>query len=93
MRTEATRPSYVLVLIALVAAAIAVYCGFVGARLIYLALTFGRDAPLGQGAPMIFGLLSYISVVTAAVVFPFIALAAAAIAWLCWKTGTSRLAA
>jgi hypothetical protein len=82
-----------MVLFAIIAAAIAVYCGFVGVRLIYLALTFGRDAPLEQGPSMVFGLLSYISVVTAAVVFPFIALAAAAIAWLCWKTGTSRLAA
>ncbi|HEY1269442.1 MAG TPA: hypothetical protein VGH16_19440 [Candidatus Binatia bacterium] len=93
MRTEATGSSYVLLLLALIAAAIAVYCGFVGARLIYLALTFGREVPLAQGPPMVFGLLSYISVVTAAVVVPFIALAAAAIAWLCWKTGTSRVTA
>ncbi|HEY1373810.1 MAG TPA: hypothetical protein VGH50_15165 [Candidatus Binatia bacterium] len=93
MRTEATGSSPVLVLLALIAAAIAVYCGVVGARLIYLAMTFGKDVPLEQGPPMIFGLLSYISVLTAAVVVPFIAVAAAAIAWLCWKTGTSRLAA
>lgn len=91
MRTEAAGSSYVLVFLALIAAAVAVFCGFIGARLVYLALTFGRDVPMEQGATMVFGLLSYISVVTAAIVFPFIALASAAIAWLCWKTGTSRL--
>lgn len=92
MRSEATGSSNVLLLLAVIAAAVAVYCGFVGARLIYLALTFGRDGPLGEGPPMVFGLLAYISVVTAAVLFPFIALGSAAIAWLCWKTGTSRAA-
>ena len=91
MRTEATGSSYVLIFLALIAAAVAVFFGFIGAQLVYLAMTFGRDAPLEHGATMVFGLLSYISVVTAAIIFPFIALAAAAIAWLCWKTGTSRL--
>jgi hypothetical protein len=91
MRTEATGSSYVLIFLALIAAAVAVFFGFIGAQLVYLAMTFGRDVPLEQGATMVFGLLSYISVVTAAIIFPFIALASAAIAWLCWKTGTSRL--
>jgi hypothetical protein len=91
MRNEAAGSSYVLVFLALIAAVVAVFFGFIGARLVYLALTFGRDVPMEQGATMVFGLLSYISVVTAAIVFPFIALASAAIAWLCWKTGTSRL--
>jgi len=91
MRTAAKGASYILVFLALIAAAVAVFFGFIGARLVYLAVTFGRDAPLEQGPTMIFGLLSYISVVTAAVLFPFIALASAAIALLCWKTGTSRL--
>ena len=93
MRTETAGPNYVLVFVALVAAAVAVFFGFVGAQPVYLAATFGKDAPLQPGATMVFGLLSYISVVTAAIIFPFIALAAAAIAWLCWKTGTSRLTA
>jgi hypothetical protein len=91
MRNEAAGSSYVLVFLALIAAVVAVFFGFIGARLVYLALTFGRDVPMEQGATMVFGLLSYISVVTAAIVFPIIALASAAIAWLCWKTGTSRL--
>ena len=84
---------YLLIFIALVAAAVALFFGYVGAKLIYLAATFGSDVPLEQGAPMVFGLLSYISVVTAAIVFPFVSLAAAAIAWLCWKTGAVRAGA
>jgi len=92
MSTEAKAAGYLLVFLALLASAVALFFGFFGAQLVYLAVMFGRDVPLEQGATMIFGLLSYISVVTAAVVFPFLALAAAAIAWLCWKTGTSRLA-
>lgn len=80
----------ILILLALVAAAAALFFGYVGVRLIYLAATFGSDVPLEQGATMVFGLLSYISVVTAAVLFPFLSLAAAAIAWLCWKIGTAR---
>jgi len=79
----------ILIFFALVATAAALFFGFVGVRLIYIAATFGNDAPLEQGATMVFGLLSYISVVTAAVLFPFLSLAAAAIAWLCWKTGTA----
>jgi hypothetical protein len=79
-----------LVVFALVAAAVALFFAYTGARLIFLAASFGNDVPLDRGAPMVFGLLSYLSVVTAAVLFPFISLAAAAIAWLCWKTGTAR---
>jgi hypothetical protein len=79
-----------LIVLALIAAAAALFFGFMGARLIYLAASFGNDVPLERGAPMVFGLLSYLSVVTAAVLFPFISLAAAAIALLCWKTGTAR---
>jgi hypothetical protein len=79
-----------LIVLALVAAAAALFFGYTGARLIYVAASFGNDVPLERGAPMVFGLLSYLSVVTAAVLFPFISLAAAAIAWLCWKTGTAR---
>ncbi|HTM07504.1 MAG TPA: hypothetical protein VL754_03860 [Verrucomicrobiae bacterium] len=90
---EAAKGSYVLIFIALVAAAAAIFFGYVGAKLIFLAATFGNDVPLEQGATMVFGLLSYLSVVTAAVLFPFVSLAAAAIAWLCWKTGTARTAA
>jgi hypothetical protein len=87
---EAAKGSgYILVFIALVAAAAALFFGYIGVRLIYLAATFGSDVPLEQGAPMVFGLLSYISVVTAAVLFPFLSLTAAAIAWLCWKIGTA----
>ena len=92
MRTEAKGAGYILVFLALIAAAVAIFFGFIGAQLVYLAVMFGREAPLEPGATMVFGLLSYISVVTGAVLFPFIALAAAAIAWLCWKTGTSRSA-
>lgn len=91
---EAAKGSgYILIFLALVATAAALFFGYVGAKLIYLAATFGSDVPLEPGAPMVFGLLSYISVVTAAVLFPFISLAAAAVAWLCWKTGTARAAA
>ena len=80
----------ILMVVGVVAAAVALFFGYTGARLIYLAASFGNDVPLERGAPMVFGLLSYLSVVTAAVLFPFISLAAAAIAWLCWKTGTTR---
>lgn len=92
MKTEDKGAGYVLVFLALVAAALALFFGFLGAQLVYLAVMFGKDVPLEQGATMIFGLLSYISIVTAAVLFPFIALAAAAVSWLFWKIGTSRLA-
>jgi hypothetical protein len=80
----------ILIVFALVAAAGALFFGYIGARLIYLAASFGNDVPLERGAPMVFGLLSYLSIVTAAVLFPFLSLAAAAIAWLCWKTGSAR---
>jgi hypothetical protein len=90
MAQEARGSGYVLVIFAVVAAAAALFFGYVGAKLIYLAASFGKDVPLEEGATMVFGLLSYVSVVTAAVLFPFIAIAAAAIAWLCWKTGMSR---
>jgi hypothetical protein len=92
MRSEAKGPRYILVVLALIASAAALFFGFLAAQYVYLAVMFGRDGPLEPGVTMVFGLLSYVSVVTAAVLFPFIALAAAAIAWLCWKTGTSRLA-
>jgi|GEM_PF-2394483 hypothetical protein len=90
MASAAKGSANILLFISLVAAAAALFFGFMGARLIYLAASFGNDVPLEQGAPMVFGLLSYLSVVTAAVLFPFISVGSAAIAWLCWKTGTMR---
>jgi hypothetical protein len=44
---------YVLTVIALIAAAVALVFGYFGVKLIYLAATFGGDAPLRRGAPMI----------------------------------------
>jgi hypothetical protein len=72
-------------LIAVVASAIALFFGYYGAVLIYLAAKFAAGAPIGQGMDIIFGVASYITVVTAAVFVPLIAVVAAAIAWLCWK--------
>ncbi len=92
MSAEGKTAGYLLVSFALIASVAAVFFAYIGAELVYLAVSFGRDAPLEGGPAMVFGLLSYISVVTAAVLFPFIALAAAAIAWLCWKTGAARIA-
>lgn len=80
----------ILIVLALMAAAAALFFGFTAARLIYIAASFGNDVPLERGVPMVFGLLSYLSIVTAAVLFPFLSLGAAAIAWLCWKTGSAR---
>lgn len=82
---------YVLIFVALVAGAIALFFGYFGAQLIYLAATFGSEAPLDRGVPMVLGILSYISVVTAATLFPLIAVVAAAVAWLSWKAGRSQV--
>jgi hypothetical protein len=83
---------YVLIVIALIASAVALVFGYFGAKLIYLAATFGGDAaPLDRGVPMVLGILSYISVLTAATLFPLIAVVAAAIAWVCWRAGRSQI--
>lgn len=80
-----------MIFLARIAPAVALVYGYFGAKLIYLAATFGGDAPLDQGVPMVLGILSYISVVTAATFFPLIGIVAAAIAWLCWKAGRSQI--
>jgi hypothetical protein len=82
---------YVLIVTALIASAVALVFGYFGGKLIYLAATFGGDAPLDRGVPMVLGILSYISVVTAATLFPLIAVVAAAIAWVCWRAGRSQI--
>jgi hypothetical protein len=82
---------YVFVFLSLAASAIALFFGYYGAKLVYLAAIFGGQGSLGQGISIVLGVLSYISVVTAAVLFPFVTVAAAAIAWLCWKASKRRL--
>jgi hypothetical protein len=93
--TEAARPSralgYLFLSIALIAAALALFFGYYGAKLVYLAAIFGSDASLGPGVETIVGILSYISVVTAAVFFPFVALIAAAIAVVCGRAALRRV--
>ena len=78
---------YLLILIALVATAIALFFGFHGARLAYIAAAFGAQGPFNQGPGSAPGFFSYVTVLTAAVFFPLIAIFAALIAWLCWAVG------
>ncbi|HEY2989043.1 MAG TPA: hypothetical protein VGL11_15025 [Candidatus Binatia bacterium] len=93
--TEAAQPSralgYLFLSIALIAAAIALFFGYYGAKLVYLAAIFGGDASLRPGMETVLGILSYISVVTAAVIFPFVALIAAAVSVLCWRVALRRV--
>jgi hypothetical protein len=89
--SSARGAGYVFTLLALIFLAVALFFGYYGAQLIYLAATFGSQGSLGQGAAVVFGVLSYISVVTAAVLFPFLTLIAAATAWLCWEAARRRL--
>ena len=82
---------YFLVAIALIASAIALFFGYYGTKLVYLAVRFGSGGTLGHGAEIILGILSYLSVVTAAVLFPLIAVVAGAVALLCWTAALRRL--
>lgn len=80
-----------LILVALAATAIALFFGYHGARLAYIAAMFGGQTPLSQGMDIALGLFSYITVLTAAVLFPLIAIVAALIAWLCWGVGLGMM--
>jgi predicted benzoate:H+ symporter BenE len=82
---------YVFMVLALIASAVALFFGYYGAQLIYFAATFGGQSSPDQGASVVFGVLSYLSVVTAAALFPFLTLIAAATAWLCWEAARRRL--
>ncbi|HEX9445959.1 MAG TPA: hypothetical protein VGA73_17700 [Candidatus Binatia bacterium] len=82
---------YLLFIIAFSATAVALFFGYHGARLIYIAAVFGDQGPLNQGMDIALGLFSYITVVTAAVLFPLIAVVAALIAWLCWGVGLGMM--
>jgi hypothetical protein len=78
------RPSpvlgYLLLTLAFVAAAGALFFGYYGVQLVYLAATFEGEGSLG-----------HVGMYIAAIVFPFIALIAAAVAWISWKAGKRRL--
>jgi hypothetical protein len=78
-----TQPSrvlgYVLLIISLVATAIALFFGYYGVQLVYLALTFKGEGSLG-----------HVGMYIAAILFPFIALIAAGVAWVSWKAGKRR---
>jgi hypothetical protein len=82
---------YGLLLLALVASVIALFFGFYGAKLVYLVAIFGREGSLGEGMSIVLGVFSYLTVVTAAVLFPCIALVAAAIALVCWNGAKRHL--
>jgi hypothetical protein len=87
MRSRAS--GYLLILIALAAAAVALFFGYHGARLIYFAAIFGGRGP--QGVDIALGFFSYVTVLTAAVIFPLIAILAALIACLCWGVGLGMM--
>ncbi len=89
--TSARAAGTIFVALALAAAAVALFFGYYGARLIYLAASFGEQGPIDRGVPIIFGILSYLSVVTAAILFPFVTLAAAALSWLSLKAAQRRI--
>ena len=76
-----------LILIALAATVIALLFGYHGARLVYIVTVFGAQGPFNQGMGSAPGFFSYVTVLTAAVFFPLIAILAALIAWLCWAAG------
>src|SRR5258706_15514304 len=82
---------YLLFIIAFSATAVALFFGYHGARLIYIAAVFGDQGPLNQGMDIALGLFSYITVVTAAVILPLLALVAPVVAGVCVGVGLGVL--
>lgn len=72
--------AYLFLFNSLVAFAVALFFGYYGVQLAYLAGTFERK-----------GSLTHAGMYLAGVLFPFVALTAAAIGWLCWKAGRRLL--
>jgi hypothetical protein len=70
---------YLLLTLSVAAAAVALFFGYYGVQLVYLALTFKGEGSLGR-----------VGMYIAAILFPFIALIAAAIAQLSYKAGKRR---
>ena len=91
MAQPSRAPAYLFLFFALIASAVALFFLYYGAKLVYLVAIFGSEASLGQGMSIVLGVFSYLTVVTAAVLFPFIALFASAVAWFSWKAGKRRL--
>jgi hypothetical protein len=82
---------YGLLFLAFIASVIALFFGYYGAKLVYLAAIFGSESSLGEGMSIVLGVFSYLSVITAAALFPIIAVVAAAIALVCWNGAKRHL--